>query len=205
MKKAFTIVELLVVMAVIGILITLAVVGIQALQKAQRETVRQNDLRNLQAKIEEYYGKYRLYPNFSHLVIAADGKAICLMHPSAGDASLPSNGANNRCNSSITQNAEFFSTLAISTPINTFGNQLGYVQWYITVPYASIISDATWGCNGSQWSGSNQINAENWVLFYSVGSALGYDTPGITSTAQQYRLGGCTENGPISPVGTKLD
>ena len=43
MKRAFTIVELLVVMAVIGILITLAVVGIQAIQKAQRETVRMND------------------------------------------------------------------------------------------------------------------------------------------------------------------
>ena len=39
MKKAFTIVELLVVMAIIGILLTLAVVGIQQLQKQQMEVL----------------------------------------------------------------------------------------------------------------------------------------------------------------------
>ncbi len=205
MKKAFTIVELLVVMAVIGILITIAVVGIQAIQRAQRETVRQNDLRNLQAKIEEYYGTFRLYPNFDHMVVAADGKAVCLLYPSAASASLGGSDANGRCNSNITQNAEFFSTLPISIPINTFGNQLGYVQWFIELSYNYITTHYQWGCTGTQWVGANAINADNWILIYSISESNGYDIPGITKTAQQYRLGGCTENGPISPVGTKLD
>jgi prepilin-type N-terminal cleavage/methylation domain-containing protein len=61
-KKSFTIVELLVVMAVIGILITLAVVGIQALQKSQRELTRQNDLRNISAAMAQFYSKFRRYP-----------------------------------------------------------------------------------------------------------------------------------------------
>ncbi|MEI6462218.1 MAG: type II secretion system protein [bacterium] len=60
--KAFTIVELLVVMAVIGVLLSLAVFGIQALQKNQRETQRLNDLRNIQGSLESYYSKYRRYP-----------------------------------------------------------------------------------------------------------------------------------------------
>lgn len=202
MKKAFTIVELLVVMAVIGILITLAVVGIQAIQRAQRETVRQNDLRNLQSKLEEYYGKYRMYPNFDHMVVSADGKAVCLLHPSAPDASGLGIGSNNRCNSNITQNSEFFSTLAISIPINTFGNPLGYVQWYIELSYDYITTHYQWGCTGTQWIGTNAINADNWILLYSISQSNGY---GGSDASQQYRLGGCTENGPISPVGTKLD
>ncbi|MEI6886721.1 MAG: type II secretion system protein [bacterium] len=60
--KAFTIVELLVVMAVIGILLALAVFGIQALQKSQRETQRAQDLKNIQGELESYYSKYRRYP-----------------------------------------------------------------------------------------------------------------------------------------------
>jgi prepilin-type N-terminal cleavage/methylation domain-containing protein len=200
MKKAFTIVELLVVMAVIGVLITLAVVGIQAIQRAQRETVRQNDLRNLQAKIEEYYGKFRIYPNFDHMVVSADGKSICLLYPSAANAS--SSGANNRCNSNITQNSEFFSTLALGTPLNTFGDPLGYVQWFIDLSYSFITTHYQWGCTGSQWVGTNAINADNWVLLYSISQSNGY---GGSGASQQYRLGGCTENGPIAPVGTKLD
>ena len=206
MKKAFTIVELLVVMAVIGILITLAVVGIQAIQRAQREVVRQNDLRNLQGKIEEYYGKYRTYPNFDYMVVASDGTAICLLNPSAAIGST--SGANGRCNKDITQNAEFFSSLQINIPINTFGNPLGYVQYWITVPYygalgtGTVTGDSTYGCVGTNWTGNNSITADKWVLYYSVGTTVGYGTGG---TAQQYRIGECTENGAISPIGSKLD
>ena len=203
MKKAFTIVELLVVMAVIGILITLAVVGIQAIQKAQRETVRMNDFRNLQAKIEEYYGKYRLYPNFSHMVIAPDGSAVCLLNPSAADARF--SVANGRCNQNTTLNAEFFSSTPISIRLNTLSDPLGYIQWFLELSYDYITTEPAWGCNGTLWAGANQVSPENWFLLYSISQSNGYDEPGVTKTAQQYRLGGCTENGPISPVGSKLD
>ncbi|MEI6462202.1 MAG: type II secretion system protein [bacterium] len=62
MKKAFTIVELLVVMAVIGVLISLSIVGVQAVQKAQRETSRLTDLSNIQGALESYFQKYERYP-----------------------------------------------------------------------------------------------------------------------------------------------
>ena len=61
-KKSFTIVELLVVMAVIGVLISLTVFGIQALEKGERETRRLNDLRNIQVALESYFSKYNRYP-----------------------------------------------------------------------------------------------------------------------------------------------
>ncbi|MEI6887483.1 MAG: prepilin-type N-terminal cleavage/methylation domain-containing protein [bacterium] len=70
-KKAFTIVELLVVMAVIGVLLSLAVFGIQALQKSQRETQRLNDLRNIQGTLESFYSKNRRYPTVAELTIGA--------------------------------------------------------------------------------------------------------------------------------------
>ncbi len=79
MRKAFTIVELLVVMAVIGILITLAVVGIQAIQKSQRETTRLNDMRNIVSSLFEYYTSNRVYPpDISWLYIGTDGEEICI-------------------------------------------------------------------------------------------------------------------------------
>ena len=70
-KKAFTIVELLVVMAVIGVLLSLAVFGIQALQKNQRETQRLNDLRNVQGTLESFYSKNKRYPLDTELTIPA--------------------------------------------------------------------------------------------------------------------------------------
>jgi prepilin-type N-terminal cleavage/methylation domain-containing protein len=90
--RAFTIVELLVVMAVIGILVSLAVVGIQAIQRSQRETVIANDLRNIQAALVQYYAKYRAYPAVvddlsDELKFDNQGtkQGICLAKPQEGD------------------------------------------------------------------------------------------------------------------------
>ncbi|MEI6887482.1 MAG: type II secretion system protein, partial [bacterium] len=67
-----TIVELLVVMAVIGVLLSLAVFGIQALQKNQRETQRLNDLRNIQGSLESFYSKNKRYPTMAELTVLND-------------------------------------------------------------------------------------------------------------------------------------
>lgn len=53
-KKAFTLVELLVVMVIIGILIGLAVFGLSAAQKSARDTNRKNDARNMITALETY-------------------------------------------------------------------------------------------------------------------------------------------------------
>jgi len=53
-QKAFTLVELLVVMAIIGILIGLSVFGINAALTASRDTQRSADLNNIRIAIEAY-------------------------------------------------------------------------------------------------------------------------------------------------------
>lgn len=62
MKKGFTIVELLVVMAIIGLLTALLLIGIPALQRTTRNTARANDLSGIKGQMEVYYGRYRNYP-----------------------------------------------------------------------------------------------------------------------------------------------
>jgi prepilin-type N-terminal cleavage/methylation domain-containing protein len=54
LKEAFTLVELLVVMVIIGILIGLAVFGLSAAQKSARDTNRRNDVRNIVNALETY-------------------------------------------------------------------------------------------------------------------------------------------------------
>ena len=62
-NKSFTIVEIMVVMAVIGIIMTLSIVGIQAAQKQQRVTVITNDVNQFKLMLASYYSEYRRYPS----------------------------------------------------------------------------------------------------------------------------------------------
>lgn len=61
-KKAFTLLELLVAMAVIAVLISLAVYGILQVQKNSRETQRRKALEDINIGINEYYSLYGEYP-----------------------------------------------------------------------------------------------------------------------------------------------
>lgn len=62
-KEGFTLLELLVAMAIIGILIALAIFGIIAAQRTSRETQRRNALEDINIGIQEFYDKYNKYPN----------------------------------------------------------------------------------------------------------------------------------------------
>lgn len=73
-NKAFTIVELLVVMVIIAILISLSVVGINGLWRTQRDTTRMSDLRNLQIILTEFRRDYGYYP--TTITADTDGKII---------------------------------------------------------------------------------------------------------------------------------
>jgi prepilin-type N-terminal cleavage/methylation domain-containing protein len=199
MKKAFTIVELLVVMAVIGILITLAVVGIQAIQKAQRETSRINDIRNFQTKLEEFYGKYRFYPRMLSTKTEVKGeiasgwnpgKRICISYPNP-----PSTVGNSyNCVSTTANGGDGGSANAPFTFIDTIPGAGIYAVNENTVAVYS-----TFNCNSNfplQQDGNGidggTPNAEQWGIFYKS----------IGSTPQQYTLFGCTENGKTANWGT---
>ena len=60
--KSFTIVELLIVMAIIAVILSLSIYGIGAVQRAQREALRQNDIKNIQTFIQNFYNQYQFYP-----------------------------------------------------------------------------------------------------------------------------------------------
>ena len=181
MKKAFTIVELLVVMAVIGILITLAVVGIQALQKSQRETTRLNDLKNFNATLASYYSKYRAYP-----------LATTTKHDDVFSATLTDN----------------LTVVGGTAPTVTFTEVGSVTATNFIVPISSlgmkIHSFSDWGANGvnvgcvstgAEGDDNLVATADQWYIEYRTGTGL----------PQSYTLAACTENGWSGNQGTKVD
>ncbi len=71
-KKGFTIIELLVAMAIIGLLIGLTIFGVTRAFRTSRDTKRQNLARELQTAIVAYEGKYRKLPDYLVSDEAAD-------------------------------------------------------------------------------------------------------------------------------------
>lgn len=63
-KNAFTLLELLIVIGIIGILVALATVSYSATQKAGRDSRRKQDMVAIQNALEQYYSEHSYaYPN----------------------------------------------------------------------------------------------------------------------------------------------
>ena len=62
-KRGFTLIEILVVIAVIGILASLILVGLSSVQKRGRDARRIADLREAQHALELYFTKNGKYPD----------------------------------------------------------------------------------------------------------------------------------------------
>lgn len=69
-EKGFTLVELLIVIAIIGILMGLALAGMRFAQRRARDLERENVVRNISAALEAHYVDNRTYPSgsFTNLV-----------------------------------------------------------------------------------------------------------------------------------------
>lgn len=63
MKRAFTLIELLIVIVIIGVLTTVITVAIGQSRIAARDTHRKGDLKILAAASEQYWADNRCYPN----------------------------------------------------------------------------------------------------------------------------------------------
>lgn len=63
MKKAFTIVELLVVISIISILLSIGIYSVTAARKRSRDTERKSDLQSIQVALESYKSNKKQYPN----------------------------------------------------------------------------------------------------------------------------------------------
>ncbi len=61
-QKGFTIIELLIVIAIIGILAGLVLNNFQGAQAKARDTQRRTDINNMHAKLEEFFNENSSYP-----------------------------------------------------------------------------------------------------------------------------------------------
>ena len=78
MKKAFTLIELIVVVTIIGVLLTGGVVSYTSLNKSSRDARRKSDLEQIRAALEMYRSTNNFYP-------AGAGKADNILGDLIGD------------------------------------------------------------------------------------------------------------------------
>jgi len=77
-KKGFTLLELLVAMAIIAVLLALAIFGILQVQKNSRETQRRKALEDINIGINDFYSSYGQYPD--HIKFSTnDSEAVVCM------------------------------------------------------------------------------------------------------------------------------
>lgn len=98
-KKGFTLIELMVVIAVIAILSTVALFGFRAAQAGARDTSRMQIMSSVRAQLERYYGDNNSYPAVDNAASPATGfvsMATTLGYPTAALVSDPGCGGGSR-------------------------------------------------------------------------------------------------------------
>jgi len=83
-RKGFTLIEILIVVAIIGVLASLVLVGLGPIQKRGRDARRISDLKQIQQGLELYYSRNGVYP-----VADFAGMSTALIGGSLGISDIP--------------------------------------------------------------------------------------------------------------------
>jgi type II secretion system protein G len=76
-KKGFTLVELLIVIAILGVLVTVGLAGFRSSQARGRDAQRKSNLKQLSSALELYFSDYEAYPDASGGQIQGCGGNPC--------------------------------------------------------------------------------------------------------------------------------
>lgn len=96
-KSAFTLIELMVAMGIIGVLVTLSLLGITIVQRSLRDTQRRDSLNSVRLGIEGYYTSNTTYPSDAMVNIATGGASMII-----GTGSVALNGPATACPAAYT-------------------------------------------------------------------------------------------------------
>jgi prepilin-type N-terminal cleavage/methylation domain-containing protein len=82
-KKGFTLIEMLIVVAIIAILSGLILTGLNKARMQSRDARRMADIKNIQAQLEVFYNANNRYPSLTEF---SDGKTIQPLKDSQGNS-----------------------------------------------------------------------------------------------------------------------
>lgn len=82
-KEGFTLVELLVVVAIIGLLISISVINIRGTKQKGRDARRISDIKILQTGLALYYNDFRQYPVYDGFITGTDALSTTLINAGA--------------------------------------------------------------------------------------------------------------------------
>ncbi|MCL4392584.1 type II secretion system GspH family protein [Patescibacteria group bacterium] len=157
-NKGFTLVELLIVMAIIGILIAIAIVGLGAAQADARNSARETAVKGIAGLLETYYGANgQSYPNS----ISVPSSGSVTFNP-VNSTQLPYPTSSNLCKPTIVPSGMTYSSTGCSgsssfcNPYSTSSSSCGqpttnsdtlylYTPYQNTTPYASVPSGSVTG------------------------------------------------------------
>jgi len=128
-ESGFTIIELLIVIAIIGILATLVLTNFQGAQAKGRDTVRKNDINSIYQKLEEYYNEQGGYP---------DGALSSTVFPGIDDEAL-----NDADGTAITYTGGFITSATAPVLAPTTTGEYVYAAYGCTTAGAQATVGAT--------------------------------------------------------------